>query len=98
MANAHHGNNTSRNGDHQAGSSTGFTKIAEDEVEDDHEEEDIVLHKFRLRNLSAPRKALPSIYETEYDRVRPCRSTQTIHSDAIIDQCSAIEGGADCKA
>lgn len=64
MANAHHGNDTSRDRD-QAGSSKGIIKIEIHEVEDDHEEEDIVLHEFRLRTLRAPRTALPSVYERE---------------------------------
>ncbi len=51
MAKAHRGNNTSCNGNYQTGSSTGIIEIAVDEVEDDHEVEDFVLHVFGFQKL-----------------------------------------------
>ena len=44
MAKAHHGNNTSRNGNYETWSSTGIVEIVVDEIEDDHEKENFVLH------------------------------------------------------
>ena len=51
MAKAHRGNNTSCNGNYQTRSSTGIIEIAVDEVEDDHEVEDFVLHVFGFQKL-----------------------------------------------
>ena len=53
-AKPHHGNNTSCNGNYQAGSSTGIIEIAVDEGQDDHEVEDFVLHVVGFQKLLCP--------------------------------------------
>ena len=62
MAKAHHGNNTSRNGNHETWSCTGIVEIAVDEIEDDHEKENFVLHVFGFQRFHCTVR--PDVYET----------------------------------
>lgn len=109
-AKPHHGNNTSCNGNYQAGSSTGIIEIAVDEGEDDHEVEDFVLHVVGFQKLLCPpmhgtagclRNGVMQ-GATYRPRSSPpplqvVRITQRCHSDVCIDQSSIIEGSGAFK-
>ena len=88
--------------------STGIVEIAVYEVEDDHQEEDIVLHAFGFRKAYVHYAQHSRMFTKRgkawcdlTDARRHCKAvgnTQRCPSDVFIDQNNIIEGKSACKA